>query len=267
MARGSPPAGEASRLLGGRRAKSAEAKPGPIATPRWALSSWGLPRGGDTLSIRMSGRGRTFPMPQSPLAFPAGMVYKALRSQGNSFISGRWPIATGEIAPNLARVLLLGWPSAPVCCLALPGREGPGPGQAAARRRPRPTPQVAPQARPAGRARLLGPAAAAGAAGPVAPDRDPLPDRDRLSAVQLYRRRRQSGRLQRRSRPRAVRGDQGLLHGADAPLRDAGRRARLQPRRCHHRLDGGEPAARAPASISPIPITACRRASSRARTR
>ena len=129
-----------------------------------------------------------------------------------------------------------------------PRRQGAGPGQAAPSGAASLTSGRA-AGRPAGRAGLLGPAAAAGTAGPVAPDRDPLPDRDRLSAVQLYRRRRQSGRLQRRSRPRAVRGDQGHLHGADAPLRDAGRCARLQPGRRHHRLDGGEPAAPRPGRL------------------
>ena len=53
--------------------------------------------------------------------------------------------------------------------------------------------------RPAGGARLLGPAAASGPARSVAPHGDPVPDRNRLSAVQLHRPRRQSGRLQCRS--------------------------------------------------------------------
>ena len=39
-----------------------------------------------------------------------------------------------------------------------------------------------------------------------------------------------------------------------------------QPRRRHHRLDGGDAAAARPASISPIPITARRRASCRGAT-
>ena len=193
------------------------------------------------------------------------MVYKALRSQRNSFISGRWLHRNRRNRPNLRRGLLTGLAVARVPARGLPC--------AAPRRRPSSPDGASGHAAgrasgcPAGRARLLGPAAAAGAARPVAPDRDPLPDRDRLSAVQLHRRRRQSGRLQRRSRALAVRRDQGHLHGADAPLRDAGRRAHLQPGRCHHRLDGGDVRSCAPASISPIPITACRRASCRARMR
>ncbi len=100
--------------------------------------------------------------------------------------------------------------------------------------------------RTASRARLLGPAASAGAAGSFAYLGHPLPDRDRLSAVQLHRRRRQSGRLQCRSRALAVRGDQGHLHHPDAPLRDAARRHLQQPGRCHHRLDGRDRAAAHP---------------------
>ena len=94
----------------------------------------------------------------------------------------------------------------------------------------------------AGGARLLGSEAAAGPAGPVPPDRDPVPDRDRLSAVQLHRPRRQSGRLQCRSGAAAVRRDQGHLHHPDAAVRDAARCALQQPRRCHHRFAGGDAA-------------------------
>ena len=133
------------------------------------------------------------------------------------------------------------------------------------RRRPRASPNPL-GGRPAGGARLLGPAAAAGPARSVAPHGDPVSDRNRLSAVQLHRPRRQSRRLQRRSGAAAVRGDQGHLHDPDAAVRDAAGCDRQQPRRRHHRLDGGDAAVARPASISPIPITARRRGSCRGAT-
>ncbi|MGY3122881.1 hypothetical protein ACVWXQ_006818 [Bradyrhizobium sp. S3.14.4] len=203
-----------------------------------STSSWpGLSRPSTFLGGRespwMAGTGpgmtaeRPLPIPQSALAFPAG--WSITPSDPNEIRSfpADGPVATGKIVQNRApRPDRAGRLRMSARRPAL--RKGPGPGQAASGGTPG---HAAGRASgcPAGRARLLGPAAAAGAARPVAPDRDPLPDRDRLSAVQLHRRRRQSGRLQRRSRPRAVRGDQGHLHGADAPLRDPGRRALLQP--------------------------------------
>ena len=87
--------------------------------------------------------------------------------------------------------------------------------------------------------RLLGPAAAAGAARPVARHADPLHHRDRLSAVQLFRPRRQSGRLQRRSRADDLRGAEDRLHGPDAAVRYAAAVARRQSRRRGDRLDRG----------------------------
>ena len=158
-------------------------------------------------------------------------------------------------ASHRPRALLAGWSIAAALAIVC-RRHGARPNPAPARGR----------GRPAGGARLLGSAAAAGPARPVAPDRDPVPDRDRLSAVQLHRPRRQSGRLQCRSGARAVRRDQGHLHHPDAPVRDADRCHHHQPRRRHHRLDGGDAADCAPRSISPIPIIARRRASCRGAT-
>ena len=118
----------------------------------------------------------------------------------------------------------------------------------------------------AGGSRLLGSEAAAGPARSVAPHRDPVSDRDRLSAVQLHRPRRQSGRLQCRSGAAALRRDQGHLHHPDAALRDAARCDRQQSRRRHHRFACGDAAVARPASISPIPITGRRRGSCRGAT-
>ena len=109
---------------------------------------------------------------------------------------------------------------------------------------------VRPSAQPppavaAGRARLgrhpglLGPAAAAGAAGPVARHADPLHHRGRLSAVQLFRPGRQSGRLQCRSGADDLRGAENRLHRPDAAVRYAVAVACRQPRRCGDGLDRG----------------------------
>jgi len=83
------------------------------------------------------------------------------------------------------------------------------------------------------------------------------PDLSRISVIRFLtetdyppfnftRGRRQSGRLQCRSRALAVRRDQGHLHHPDAPLRDAARCHREQPRRRHHRLHGRDGAAAHP---------------------
>ena len=108
---------------------------------------------------------------------------------------------------------------------------------------------------------------AGGRSGPTcrALNADPLPHRDRLSAVQLRRARRQSAGLQRRSRPPDVRGAEDRLHRPDAPVRDAAAGAQREPRRRRDRLDRRRRRRRAPRSISPIPITARRRASWRKR--
>src|SRR4051794_23309017 len=104
------------------------------------------------------------------------MGYKALRSQRKSFISADGSIATGEIVqirPWLADRADRRRLRARCCAV----RAGAGPGQAAPNGAASLTSGRA-ASRPAGGAGFLGPAAAAGAAGPVAPDRDPLPDRD-----------------------------------------------------------------------------------------
>ena len=93
-------------------------------------------------------------------------------------------------------------------------------------------------------------------------ERHPLHDRGRLSAVQLRRPRRQSGRLQCRSRADDLRGAQGQLHHADAPLRH------LLDALNDNRGDAAiasiavTPDGRAAAPISPTPITVRPRASS-----
>src|ERR1700682_6404498 len=108
----------------------------------------------------------------------------------------------------------------------------------------RPGPEAAPQAVPGfwDPRRRPGPAAAPARPRPVPPHGDPVPDRNRLSAVQLHRPRRQSRRFQRRSGPAALRRDQGHLHHPDAAVRDAARRDREQPGRRHYRLARGNAA-------------------------
>ena len=160
------------------------------------------------------------------------MVYKAVRFHEIHRQMHRRPPALHRRARLAPSAPSLAGSAARGCAGDACAGPGAGAKPAEARRR----------GRAAGRARLLGPAAAAGPARSVASHRDPLPDRDRLSAVQLHRRRRQSGRLQCRSGAGALRRDQGHLHHPDAPLRDAGRCARHQPRRRHHRLAGGDAA-------------------------
>ena len=183
------------------------------------------------------------------------MVYKATNSLENR---PAMPITTANNPRNFGassgcRSGLSGLASALACL-----------GAAGARAKPiaKPGTEAAPQAVPG----LLGPAAASGPARSVALDRDPVPDRDRLSAVQFHRPRRQSGRLQCRSGPVAVRRDQGHLHDADAAVRDAARCDHQQPRRRHYRLIGCDAADARAASISPIPITGRRRGSCRGAT-
>src|SRR4051812_44482258 len=119
---------------------------------------------------------RPSPRPQSALAFPAGWAIRPSDPNEIRSFSADGPIATGEIVqirPWLAD--RAGRRRLPARCCA--ARAGAGPGQAAPNGSASLTPGRA-ASRPAGRAGLLGPAAAAGAAGFVAPDRDPLPDRN-----------------------------------------------------------------------------------------
>src|SRR6516165_1543965 len=79
---------------------------------------------------------------------------------------------------------------------------------------------------------ILGPAPPAGKARFVPHQRDPVPHRDRLPALQFCRAGRQSAGLQCRSSAPALRGAQGRLYDPDAPLRDAHCSAQRQSGRC-----------------------------------
>ena len=85
---------------------------------------------------------------------------------------------------------------------------------------------------------------------------DPLPDRDRLSAVQLRGSGRQSRGLQCRAGAADLRGAEDAVHDPAAPLRHAGGVARRESRRRGDRLPRDHAGDARCASTSPIPIIA-----------